>query len=160
MCEGPSKAVQGRGRILGLDAGERRIGVALSDELCMLARPVTILDRRNGLRPVLDRLATLAHEEQVMRLVIGLPLNADGTAGRQARRAEEFARIVGRVLGLPFELWDERLSSVEAEAILREQGRNMKRARQHGIDAVAAALILQDYLDSHQPRAGQPGPEL
>ena len=160
MSGGPSKAVQRRGRILGLDAGERRIGVALSDELRMLARPVMILDRRNGLSPVLDRLATLAHEENVTWLVVGLPLNADGSAGRQARRAEEFARIAGRVLGLPYELWDERLSSVEAEAILREQGRNMKRARQQGIDAVAAALILQDYLDAHRSAVAEPGPEL
>jgi putative Holliday junction resolvase len=136
--------------VLGLDAGERRIGVALSDELRLLASPVTVLDRRGGLTPVLDTLRRLAEREGVSQVVVGLPLNADGSRGRQAERASEFARLVGRVVGRPVALWDERLSTAEAEAILRAQGRNLRRARQRGqIDAVAAAVILQDYLDAH-----------
>jgi putative holliday junction resolvase len=141
------------GRVLGIDAGERRVGVALSDETRLLASPVTVLDRRNGLPPVLEALTRLARTEAVQHVVVGLPLNADGSRGRQARRAEQFARIAERVVGLPVELWDERLSTREAEAILREQGRNMRRVRERGqVDAVAAAVILQDYLDAHRAK--------
>jgi putative Holliday junction resolvase len=134
--------------VLGIDAGERRVGVALSDESRLLATPLTVLDRAHGLAPVLDALAKLSVREGVAEIVVGLPLNADGSAGRQARRAQDFARVASRVLGLPVEMWDERLSTHEAEEILRAQGRNLRRVRQRGeIDAVAAAVILQDYLD-------------
>jgi putative Holliday junction resolvase len=130
---------------LGIDAGERRVGVAMSDELGVLASPLTVLDRRRGLAPVLDELIQVVARQGVDRLVVGLPLNADGSRGRQARRAEEFARVAGRVIGVPIELWDERLSTREAEDIVRAQGgRVRKRA---DMDAVAAAVILQDYLD-------------
>jgi putative Holliday junction resolvase len=136
------------GRVLGIDAGERRVGVALSDELRLLARPLTVLDRTRGLAPVLDALAELKVRESVAHMVVGLPLNADGSAGRQAKRAQDFARVAARVVGVPVELWDERLSTRAAEEIARQQGRNMRRARQRGeLDAVAAAVILQDYLD-------------
>jgi putative Holliday junction resolvase len=138
--------------VLGVDAGERRVGLALSDELRLLASPVTVLDRRAGLSAVLETIATLATREQVTQVVVGLPLNADGSSGPQARRAEHFAQLVERVTRLPVELWDERLSTQEAEAVVRAQGRNARRARSRGqIDAVAAAVILQDYLDSSQP---------
>jgi putative Holliday junction resolvase len=137
-----------RGRVLGIDAGERRVGVAMSDELRLLASPVAVLDRRNGLAPVLDELASLVRREHVTQLAVGLPLNADGSEGAQAKRARNFARVAERVLGLPVVLCDERLSTRDAEAILRAQGRNMRRAREKGeIDAVAAAVILQQYLD-------------
>jgi putative pre-16S rRNA nuclease len=139
----------GRGRVLGIDAGERRVGVALSDELRVLASPVGVYDRRNGLALVFDALAALAEREGVTLLVVGLPLNADGTHGRQARRAVAFAQLAERVLGLPATMWDERLSTREAEAIVRAQGRSTRRVRQAGqLDAVAAAVILQEYLDS------------
>jgi putative Holliday junction resolvase len=140
------------GRVLGIDAGERRVGVAMSDELRLLASPLTVLDRARGLAPVLDALAELTQREGVAQIVVGLPLNADGSQGRQARRAQDFARVASRVIGLPVQLWDERLSTREAEEILRAQGRNLRRVRQRGeLDAVAAAVILQDYLD-HGPR--------
>ena len=134
--------------MLGIDAGERRVGVALSDELRVLASPVTVLDRARGLAPVLDALGELARREGVAQIVVGLPINENGTLGRQARRAQDFARVAGRVLGLPVELWDERLSTQAAEEIVRGQGRNTRQLRRRGdIDAVAAAVILQDYLD-------------
>jgi putative holliday junction resolvase len=143
-----------RGRVLGIDAGERRVGVALSDELRLLASPLTVLDRgRGGLAPVLDALADLAAREGVTHIIVGLPLNVDGSRGRQARRAQDFARVASRVLALPIEMWDERLSTQQAEEILRAQGRNLRRIRQRGeVDAVAAAVILQDYLD-HGPKS-------
>ena len=137
-----------QGRVLGIDAGERRVGVALSDETRMLASPLAVLDRAHGLAPVLDALARVASTESVARIVVGLPLNADGSHGRQARRAQDFARVAQRVLGVPVEMWDERLSTQEAERIARGQKRNMRRLRQRGqLDAIAAAVILQDYLD-------------
>jgi putative Holliday junction resolvase len=137
--------------VLGIDAGERRIGLALSDETGLLASPAGIVSRHHGLRPALDEIAALADREGVACVVVGLPLNADGSEGRQARRARELARLVGQVLNRPVELWDERLSSQEAEAILRAQGRDPRRVRaQGGIDAVAAAVILQSYLDARR----------
>ena len=144
------------GRVLGIDAGERRVGVALSDELRLLASPFAVLDRTHGLAPVLDALVDVARSEGVTHMVVGLPLNADGTEGRQARRAQDFARVAERVIGLPVEMWDERLSTREAENIARAQGRNMRRLRERGqLDAIAAAVILQDYLD-HSPKDSTP----
>ena len=149
MFGGPSS--QGRGRVLGLDAGERRVGVALSDELRLLASPLMVLDRQHGLSRVLDALVDLARRESITRIIVGLPLNADGSSGRQARRAQNFARLTARAVGVPVELWDERLSTQEAESIMRSGGRNMRRARHKGqVDAVAAAVILQDYLDAQR----------
>jgi putative Holliday junction resolvase len=134
--------------VLGIDAGERRVGVALSDELRVLASPLCVLNRAHGLARVLDALTAVAQREGVAQLVVGWPLNADGSVGKQARRAQDFARVAARVVGLPVELWDERLSTQEAEAIVRAQGRATRRVRQRGqLDAIAAAVILQDYLD-------------
>ena len=138
-----------QGRVLGIDAGERRVGVAVSDELRLLASPLCVLDRARGLAPVLDALTAVAQREGIAQMVVGLPLNADGSQGQQARRAQDFARVAARVVGFPVELWDERLSTKEAEAIVRAQGRSTRRVRQRGqLDAIAAAVILQDYLDS------------
>lgn len=122
----------------------------MSDELRLLATPLVVLDRRRGgLSPVLGSLAEISRREGVTALVVGLPLNADGSEGPQARRAKDFARIAERVIGLPVTMWDERLSSRAAEDILRAQGRNLRKVRQRGeLDAVAAAAILQDYLDA------------
>jgi putative Holliday junction resolvase len=130
--------------VLGLDAGERRVGVAMSDELRMLASPVEVLDRRRGLAPVLDHLADLVRREGVTQVIVGLPLNANGSEGPQARRARQFASVVERVLQRPVTMWDERLSTREADAIVRAQ----RGKRRKATDDVAAAVILQDYLDA------------
>ncbi|MBV9357295.1 MAG: Holliday junction resolvase RuvX [Chloroflexi bacterium] len=145
------------GRVLGIDAGERRVGLALSDELRLLARPLRVLRRDHGLAPVLDEIQAIATAERVAQVVVGWPINADGSIGRQARRAAEFARTAQRVLGLPVQLWDERFSTQEARALLRAQG-DRGRVRSRGeVDAVAAAVMLQDYLDAqggaHEARA-------
>jgi len=125
------------------------VGIALSDPLRLLASPVGVYDRRAGLAPVLEALSELVSREGVQQLVVGLPLNADGSEGRQARRAHAFAQTASRVLGLPVTMWDERLSTREAESIVRAQGRSTRRARQAGeVDAIAAAVILQEYLDA------------
>ena len=130
------------GRILGLDVGERRIGLAISTPEGRLAVPLRVLARRDEAAD-LEAIAALARAEQVDTLVIGHPLSMDGTAGAQARRVEAFARALAKVAGLPFELWDERLSSVQAERSVRlARGR-----RRVPSDDVAAAIILQGYLD-------------
>jgi putative holliday junction resolvase len=135
--------------VLGIDAGERRVGLALSDASRLLASPLSVLDRRRGLATVLEAIAGVAAREAVSQVVVGWPLNADGSAGPQAQRAERFAGLVERATHLPVQLWDERLSTHQAEAVLRAQGRNTRRARARGqIDAIAAAVILQDYLDA------------
>lgn len=151
--------------MLAIDAGQRRIGLALSDELRLLASPAGVLRRGPaGLAPLVQQIADLARREQVRLVVVGLPLHQDGMPGRQARRARVFASIVARSLALPVELWDERLSTQAAEAVVRAQGRSTRTLRQRGeMDAIAAAVILQDYLDARArqvaPPAGLDRPE-
>lgn len=146
-------------KALGVDAGERRVGLAIADELGLLATPLEVLDRSRGLASVMDALERIVTREGVQHVVVGLPLNADGSTGRQARRSIAFAAVVRQRVSCPVVLWDERLSSQEAEAIIREQGRSVRRVRQHGgLDAVAAAVILQDYLDAQRRASGGPPP--
>ena len=110
---------------------------------------MTVLDRRRGLAPVLDAIGAIVSREGASLVVVGLPLNADGSEGPQARRARNFARLTERVTGVPVQMWDERLSTRAAEDVVRAQGRNVRRLRERGqLDAIAAATILQDYLDN------------
>lgn len=139
-------------RILSLDLGARRIGVALSDPTGTIATPLQVLvhtDHRRDLAAV----ATLAASNEVARIVVGWPRNMDGTRGPAARRAEAFASALRRVVGVPVDLWDERLSTVAADRTLRDAGtrRNRRRAVR---DRVAAALILEGYLTARS-RAGR-----
>ncbi|MBI2756596.1 MAG: Holliday junction resolvase RuvX [Chloroflexi bacterium] len=137
------------GRVLGIDPGERRVGLAVSDALRLIASPLQVLPRGRDLGPTLEAIARIAREERAVQIVVGYPINADGSIGPQARRSEEFARRLGAVLALPMQLWDERLSSAGAEEALRANGRDLRRARQRGeLDAYAAAVMLQDYLDA------------
>jgi putative Holliday junction resolvase len=129
-------------RILGLDVGERRIGLAISTPEGRLAVPLRVLERR-GDAADMEAIAALARAEQVETLVIGHPLSMDGSAGPQARRVEAFARRLAKATGLPFELWDERLSSVQAERSVRP----LRGRRRAPSDDLAAAIILQGYLD-------------
>jgi len=136
------------GRVLGVDPGERRVGLSLSDETRLLASPLRVLLRGGGANPVMGEIARVAAQEGAVQVVVGLPLNEDGTRGRQAHRAEVFADTLAHVSGLPVELWDERLSTRDAEALARAGGRSTRRLRERGeMDALAAAVILQDYLD-------------
>jgi putative holliday junction resolvase len=148
----PSPITHHPGRALALDPGERRIGVALSDELGMLARPLTILERRSWAADV-AAIADLVRAHEVAVVVVGHPKTLRGERGPQARRAERFAREVGRVVDVPVRLWDERYSTVEAAERLA-QGGSRARGRRPGspvrLDAAAAAVILQGYLDSQR----------
>jgi putative Holliday junction resolvase len=139
-------------RVLGVDPGSRRIGLALSDEERILATPlktVTVTAREQGAREV----AAEASRHAVSTIVVGLPLRLDGTEGEAARLARWFAERVGVLTKLPVELWDERLTSVAAQRALRSAGVKAKDQR-GAVDRVAAALLLQSYLDAQRP-AGQ-----
>ena len=133
---------------LGLDFGERRIGVAVSDELGFAARPLPVVERTSRVQDV-ARIGEIVSRRKVHMIIVGLPLNMDGSTGPAAQRAQRFARLLGRELDLPVELWDERLSTAEAERALIASGE--RRARRREVrDGVAAALILQSYLDAHR----------
>ena len=140
------------GRIAGLDVGERRIGIAVSDATGTLARPVGVV-RTSGLdKDALDRaaaeIARLAGEDDgLVALVIGLPRRLDGSANEMTSRVEAFAQTLGRRMSLPIVLQDERLTSLEAESRLAVREKDW-RVRKQRLDAAAAAIILQDYLDS------------
>lgn len=140
-----------QGRLLALDVGERRIGVAVSDELGLLARGVTTIQRTSAAQ-ALDALAAQVDQWRPTTIVVGLPRNMDGSLGPQAERVMRFARDLAGRVGLPVLFWDERLSSVSAEEILRRQGIGT-RDHKARIDAVAAAVILQEYLDAQRSAA-------
>jgi len=133
------------GRILALDLGTRRIGLALSDGLGITAQGLETLLRRNK-RADLAALGTLIRERGVTQILMGNPLHMSGTAGRQSDWAREFAGDIERYTGLPVKLWDERLTSMEASRVLRASGISIeKRAR--AIDQMSAVILLQSYLD-------------
>ena len=136
-------------RAFGLDVGTRTVGVALSDELGITAQALTTL-RRAGLRADVAALRRLAETHQVTSAVIGLPLNMDGSEGPSAARSRGFGQALAKALGIPVHYWDERLSTVAAHRALRESELSGERRRQV-VDQVAAALILQGWLDSRRP---------
>ena len=138
-------------RRLGVDLGSVRIGLALSDPLGITARPLPSLARQ-GEAADLAGLAEAVAEHAVGELVIGLPRNMDGSSGPSAREAERFAEVARRALGLPVALYDERLTTRAAEAALLEGGMR-RRKRRALVDGVAAALILQGYLDRQRASA-------
>ena len=132
-------------RFLGVDVGKARIGLALADEVLRTARPLRTVARRDEAGTLAD-IGDTAREYEVTQLVVGLPLNMDGTEGPAARGARNFAGKLSAALGLPAALQDERLSTFEAESRLRERGISGKDVRAH-VDAEAAAVILQEWLD-------------
>jgi putative Holliday junction resolvase len=135
-------------RAAGIDLGRVRVGVALADELGLMAHPRPYLDGRNPKR-LLTVLRELAQSEQIGVFVIGLPRHLDGRGGIAARRARRFAEELSRATGLPVELQDERLTTVEASGRLREQGLDTRAARER-IDSAAAAVLLQSWLDARR----------
>jgi putative Holliday junction resolvase len=132
-----------RGRILAIDYGRKRFGLALSDEHCIVAAPLTTLPRTNR-RDDLRRLRLLARENGVRCIVVGLPLRLDGTTGDMAEEVKRFAIRLNQNLGIRVEMMDERLTSWEAGEIELEVARG-KKSDGHR-DDIAAALILRDYL--------------
>lgn len=133
-------------RILGLDLGQKRIGVAISDPLGITAQGLTVIAYKT-IPEALQRLAELCLEHEITRIVCGLPLHLDGGRGEAAQAVEKFAAAAGERTGLPVELIDERLTTREAERTLLTAGMSRK-ARKKVRDKVAAVLILESYLRS------------
>jgi len=140
-------------KLLALDVGDRRVGVAVSDLSGLIATPLTVI-RRSSKVEDFAKIARLVREQGAEGVVIGHPLNTDGSAGPQARRVERYAAAMSEALGLdglsvPMIMWDEHGSTQRAQALMISAGRSAKDRRQR-IDAAAAAVILQDYLDEQQ----------
>jgi putative Holliday junction resolvase len=137
-------------RYLCLDPGRKRIGVAVSDETGLIASPVGVIQvgERNRAQ-VLQQVLRYIEQEEAGKLIIGLPLHMNGDEGIEAGRAREFARQLARLTKIPIDFMDERLTSVEADRLMQEAGikRDKRKAR---IDARAAAIILQTYLDAER----------
>ncbi|MGH7672932.1 MAG: Holliday junction resolvase RuvX [Gemmatimonadales bacterium] len=140
------------GRLLAVDWGERRIGLALSDESRTLAQPLATLTRRPGKRFPMKQLLDHIARHQVTGIVVGLPLDASGAEGDAARAVRALADDIGRRAGLPIALWDERMTTARVLAAVREMG-GSARGRKGDVDALAAALLLQHYLDTKRGSA-------
>ena len=135
-----------KSRILALDLGKRRIGLAISDPLGITAQGLPNIERRNK-RADLAELGALAREREVGLILLGNPINMKGTEGRQSAWVRDFAEAIEKHLGLPVKLWDERLTSVEAGRVLRQSGISIER-RAAAVDRLSAVILLQSYLDS------------
>jgi len=133
-------------RILALDLGKRRIGLAISDPLGITAQGLPNLERTNK-RADLEALGALIREREVGLVLMGNPVNMRGTEGRQSGWVREFAGDIEKRLGVPVRLWDERLTSVEAGRVLRSSGISIEK-RAAAVDRLSAVILLQSYLDS------------
>lgn len=140
-------------RIMGIDHGAARIGVALSDELQMLAHPAETIALAKTADPV-ARIGALVREKNVERIVVGLPRHMNGSLGASAEEARSFAEKLRAAVGCEVETWDERLSTVAAHRALREAGKSSRQTRGY-IDQVAAQMLLQSYLDSLPANQGE-----
>lgn len=142
------------GRILAVDWGERRIGLALSDETQVLAQPLTTLTRRAGKRFPMAQLLQQITTHNVVGIVVGLPLDESGAEGDAAHAARELADAIKRRVdeGLEVTMWDERMTTARVLAAVREMG-GSTRGRKEDVDAMAAALLLQHYLDARKGTA-------
>lgn len=141
------------GRTMGLDVGGRRVGVAISDEMGMIASPLATIDLdRDGF----ERLVELISRYDPVLIVVGLPVTMRGREGSQAVGTKAFAARLAERIDRPIVFWDERLTSSAAERLLTDAGVGRKRRREL-VDAVAAALLLQSYLDAQRSQRGRHG---
>lgn len=132
-------------KIMGVDYGDARTGIAISDLLCTIVGSTCVVPSRNTEKAIAD-IARLAKENMVGQIVVGLPRNMDGTEGVRAEVCREFAAKLGEATGLPIQMWDERRTTVEAHNILSQHNYHGKK-RKNTVDAVAASLILEGYLN-------------
>jgi putative holliday junction resolvase len=137
-----------KGRVMALDLGEKRIGVAVSDELRLVAKSYAVVKRKSR-REDFARYQTIIAEQKITLLVIGLPITLGGEDSQKTAWVRDYADDLRGHITIPITFWDESLTTVEAEASLRARGIRGKKA-QNRVDAVAAAFILQNYLDAHR----------
>lgn len=138
-------------RIIGLDVGDKTIGVAMSDELGITAMPVTVISRTGSLKREIGEIRRLVEENGVGRIVVGMPFMLDGTKGIQAEKVDAFVEELQRRLRVPIVTWDERLTTSEVERILIASDQSREK-RKKVIDKMAAAVILRSYMDSRGGR--------
>lgn len=131
-------------RIMGIDYGDARTGIAISDLLCSIVGTTAVVPSRNTEKAVAD-IVRMAKENDVGQIVLGLPRNMDGTEGERAQICREFGHILHEATGLPVHMWDERRTTVEAHNILSQHNYHGQK-RKNTVDAVAASLILEGYL--------------
>lgn len=131
-------------RIMGIDYGDARTGVAISDLLCSIVGSATVIHSRN-MDKTISEIKRIISEKDVGQIVVGLPKNMDGSEGPRAQLCRDFARLLERATGKPVVFWDERRTTVEAHNILSEHNYHGKK-RKNTVDAVAASLILEGYL--------------
>ncbi len=144
-------------RALGIDFGERRIGLALSDETGTIASPLTTLSRRRGKRPPLRQIEEAAHRHGVEALIVGLPLELTGEESFWSSEVRKVGRELAARLGIPVHMVDERMTSVRANRAVRGIGLpRRKREERERVDAAAAAIILQSWLDRRGPGSELP----
>ena len=133
-------------RVMGIDYGTKRIGVAISDPGCTMAHPLDIVQvRADGSH--MEHLQAIVREYEITKVVVGLPYNMDGTIGTTGEKVIAWSEKLGSALGLPVELWDERLTTFEAHGFLLDLNVRRKK-RKHIVDKIAASIILNNYLDS------------
>ncbi len=132
-------------KIMGIDYGDARTGVAISDLLCSIVGSATVVPSRRRDKAIAD-IVRLAQENEVGQIVVGLPKNMDGTEGARAELCREFAQELREATGLPVDMWDERRTTVEAHNILSQHNYHGQK-RKNTVDAVAASLILEGYLN-------------
>jgi putative holliday junction resolvase len=138
-------------RVLALDLGSKRVGVAISDRSGTIASPLTVLQRSGRTSTDHERIRALVEEEEAVLVVVGLPLSMDGSVGKAAHAAINEAKALATVVGVPVETFDERLTTVTGDRMLMERGMNAEKRRKV-IDKVAAAVILQAWLDGRVER--------
>jgi putative holliday junction resolvase len=141
-------------RILALDVGDKRIGVALSDPLGLTAEPLKVVARTASIKADLRTVEELIQQYEVSKIVVGMPVMLAGEEGVQAGKVREFVERLSRRVRIPVVTWDERLSTVEAERLLLEAGQSRSKRKQV-IDKIAAAVILQSYLAANAERTEQ-----
>ena len=134
-------------RVLGIDHGTKRIGLAISDELGVIAQPLEFV-LAEPFDKFLGRLKELIREKQVEMLLVGMPRNMDGSYGPAALKVQEFVAVLNETLTIPIKMWDERLTSAQANRFLI-QGNMRRQKRKEKVDQTAAAILLQSFLDSY-----------
>ncbi len=133
-------------RILGIDPGEKRMGVAISDPLGITAQGLETIQRISKEEDI-KKITELIERYKVEKIIMGLPIHMDGTQGKQAKQAKKFANLIKKQVQIPIEFWDERLSTVQAQKSFLQANVHWKKAK-HSVDRISAQIILQGYLDS------------
>jgi len=139
------------GRTLGVDFGSKRIGLAISDAMGMMAGPLTVIQVGKSMDGAIAQIARIAKAEEAVRLVVGMPFNMDGSEGPQADKTRAFAKTLGDALKLPVEFVDERLTSYAAESMLQAAELTNARVKAR-VDKVAAQILLQTWLEARRPK--------